>query len=187
MIFTIGYGNRTIEAFLDLLRQYHIDYLVDVRSAPYSKYNPDFSKKALAQHLKANEIGYIFMGEQLGGKPEDAACYTPDGKIDYERVKQTDFYQRGIKRLQLALEKQYRVVLMCSELKPEMCHRSKLIGQTLAAANIPVQHIDEAGELHDQPAVILRLTQGQLSFLAQTFTSTKKYAPLPDEEAGNDT
>lgn len=187
MIFTIGYGNRTIDAFLDLLRQYHLDYVVDVRSAPYSKYNPDFSKKALSQHLKTNGIGYVFMGDQLGGKPDEAACYTPDGKIDYEQVNQAEFYQSGVKRLQVALEKQYRVVLMCSELKPELCHRSKLIGQTLAAAHIAVQHIDEAGDLHSQEAVIQRLTHGQMSFLAQTFTSTKKYAPQPDEDLENET
>jgi uncharacterized protein (DUF488 family) len=173
-IYTIGYGNRTIEDFVGLLQQYQIDYVVDVRSGPHSKYNEDFSKTHLEEHLKAAGIGYVFMGKQLGGKPTGEVYYR-DGKVDYEKLEQADFYQEGIARLHVALEKQYHVALMCSELKPEMCHRSKLIGQTLDRDHIAVQHIDETGALKTQPEVIDRLTHGQLSFFEQTFTSRKKY------------
>ena len=173
-IYTIGYGNRTIDDFISLLKAYDIDYVVDVRTAPYSKYSPAFSKTPLRAKLKQNQIGYLFMGDQLGGKPDDETCYT-DGKVDYEKLGQADFYQAGIARLQVALEKEYRLALMCSELKPEMCHRSKLIGQTLAQNKIAVQHIDENGESQSQQAVINRLTKGQLSFFEPSFTSQKKY------------
>lgn len=65
---------------------------------------------------------------------------------------------------------------MCSEGKPENCHRSKLIGESLLALNIPVLHIDENDTLVDQEAVILRLTGGQLSLFGDlTFTSRKRY------------
>ena len=173
-IYTIGYGNRTIDEFIALLKTYKIDYVVDVRSAPYSKYSPAFSKAPLKAKLKQHQIGYLFMGDQLGGKPADEACYT-DGKVDYEKLGQADFYQAGVARLQVALEKDYCLALMCSELKPEMCHRSKLIGQTLAQNQITVQHIDEVGQRQTQLAVINRLTKGQLSFFEPSFTSQKKY------------
>jgi uncharacterized protein (DUF488 family) len=182
-IYTIGYGNRTIEEFILLLQQYQIQYIADVRSAAYSKYNEDFSKSRLSEHLKAHSIGYLFMGDQLGGKPKDVAYYT-EGKADYDKLKQADFYQEGIARLQVALAKGYRVALMCSELKPEMCHRSKLIGQTLEQNNIVVEHIDETGLLRSQQEVIDRLTHGQLSFFEPSFTSRQKY--LKEEETDGD-
>jgi len=173
-IYTIGYGNRSMDEFIALLKQYDIEYLVDIRSVPYSKYNPAFSKTPLSAKLKQNQIGYLFMGPQLGGKPDDETCYT-DGKVDYDKLREADFYQAGIVRLETALKKNYRIVLMCSELKPEMCHRSKLVGQTLDQNNFLIQHIDETGLIQNQQAVINRLTQGQLSFFEQSFTSQKKY------------
>jgi hypothetical protein len=115
------------------------------------------------------------MGDTLGGRPSQAACYT-DGKVDYEKVKTMTFYQEGVSRIQTAFQQQQTVVLMCSEGKPENCHRSKLIGATLTQLNIPVAHIDESDEVVGQTAVIQRLTSGQLSlFGEQTFTSRKRY------------
>ncbi len=173
-VYTIGYGNRTFDDFVSLLKKYEIEYVVDVRSSAYSKYNKAFSQTPLREELKKHGIGYLFMGDQLGGKPEDDTCYT-NGKVDYEKVSRTEFYQEGIARLNVALEKQYRVALMCSELKPETCHRSKLIGQTLDENNISVRHIDETGVLRTQQEIINRLTHGQLSFLEPSFRSRKTY------------
>jgi uncharacterized protein (DUF488 family) len=178
-IYTIGYGNRTFDDFIALLRQYEIDYLVDVRSAAYSKYNQDFSQYTLRAKLQAQQIGYLFMGDQLGGKPTDGRFYT-NGKVDYDLLQEADFYQAGILRLKIALEKEYRVALMCSELKPELCHRTKLIGQTLDQQHVPVQHIDEAGVLIGQAEAMRRLTGGQLSFLEPVLTSNKRYRPNDD-------
>lgn len=174
-VYTIGYGARSIEAFLDVLQTYEIVYLVDVRSAPYSRFKPEFSKGALESELTAHGIRYAYLGDQLGGRPGDLDCYV-DGKVDYERVKQKAFYQTGIERLRRALARGVRFAIMCSEGKPENCHRSKLIGESLAALGIPVLHIDENDALVDQDAVILRLTSGQLSLFGDmTFTSRKRY------------
>ncbi|MCB0205466.1 MAG: DUF488 domain-containing protein [Anaerolineae bacterium] len=174
-IYTIGYGARSIDAFIDVLQANDIAWLVDVRSAPYSRFKPEFSKGALESELAAHGIRYIYMGDQLGGRPGDPDCYV-DGKVDYERVKTKAFYQAGIERLTKALDKGARFVVMCSEGKPEECHRSKLIGESLAALEVPVLHIDENGVLVDQETVIQRLTGGQLSLFGDlTFTSRKRY------------
>ena len=183
-IYTIGYGARTIEAFIAVLQAYGIAYLIDVRSAPYSRFKPEFSKKQLENALLAHGIRYVYMGDSLGGLPDDPDCYVDD-KVDYERVMQKDFYQAGIRRVQAAYEKRLRVVLMCSEGKPEMCHRSKLIGESLTAMGIEVLHIDENDELKTQDEIIRRLTGGQLSLFGdQTFTSRKRYDI--GEEKGDD-
>jgi uncharacterized protein (DUF488 family) len=184
-IFTIGYGQRDIDGLLADLQTYHIQFLIDVRSQPYSRYKPDFSQKALAQHLAAAGVRYIFMGDTLGGRPDDSVCYT-DGKVDYDKVAQQDFYRQGIDRLQEAYGQQQRVALMCSEGKPEQCHRTRLIGRTLTNLSIPVAHIDENGRLITQEDVILRLQKGQPSLFGDDFyqfTSRKKYEPEENERA----
>jgi uncharacterized protein (DUF488 family) len=174
-IYTIGYGKRTFDEFVAVLQANRIAYLVDVRSAPYSRFKPEFSRDALEAALRQQGIWYLFMGRELGGRPEDPACYSDD-KVDYEKVRQSALFQRGIARLERAYDQQQRVVLMCSEGKPEECHRSKLIGATLDASGIAVCHIDENDELQTQEAVIHRLTGGQLSLWGEhSFTSRKRY------------
>lgn len=174
-IYSIGYGARSIESFIDVLRANEIAWLVDIRSAPYSRYKPEFSKGELESALAGRGIRYVYMGDQLGGRPGDPDCYI-DGKVDYQRVREKEFYRAGIQRVQRALDKGARFVLMCSEGKPEHCHRSKLIGESLAALGISVLHIDENDALVDQQTVIDRLTGGQLSLFGdQSFTSRKRY------------
>lgn len=168
-IYTIGYGSRSIEELIELLHAHKIAYLIDVRSAPYSRYKPEFSKASLANKMEQHGIRYVFMGDTLGGRPDDETCYT-NGKVDYEKVKATESYQRGIERLRNAFSQQHAIVLMCSEGKPEECHRCKLIGATLTHENITVMHIDENGEHLTQAQVVERLTGGQLSMFGdETF------------------
>lgn len=156
-MYTVGYGNRSIEDFVQLLQKYAIQYLIDVRSVPYSKYNSDFSQKSLRAKLQSYDITYVFMGQELGGRPKDTSCYTLDGNVDYAKLEKMSFYQQGIRRLHTAQD--HNVVLMCSELRPHTCHRSKLIGRTLAKQGIDVQHIDEQGNLRSQDAVMSMLNR----------------------------
>lgn len=181
-VYTIGYGARSIDAFVDVLRAHQIAYLVDVRTSPHSRFKPEFSQGSLENELARHGIRYVFMGDSLGGRPDDPDCYV-NGRVDYEQVKEKAFYQEGIQRLRRALQRGARFVLMCSEGKPENCHRSKLIGETLAALNITVVHIDENDELVSQEEVILRLTGGQLSLFGDlAFTSRQRYEEPADDE-----
>ena len=185
-IFTIGYGSREIDAFLRVLQSYEIRYLVDVRSHPYSRYRPEFNQAALRAKLSEAGIKYLFMGEELGGQPEDRSCYR-DGKVDYDVVKVQPFFQQGLGRLQKAFDQNLRVALMCSEGKPEMCHRSKLIGKSLLGQGIGVMHIDEQDELIGQEAVLLRLSNGQTNLFDDPFVAlqsqyTEQEQSSEDEE-----
>lgn len=191
-IYTIGYGNRSIEDFIKLLQKYDVKYLVDIRSQPYSRYKPEFSKEALEQHLKKQQIRYVYMGDTLGGRPADTSCYTEDGKVDYTILREKDFYQRGIRRLHTAWEKQLPTALMCSEMKPQECHRGKLIGNMLVEQRIDVTHIDESGNPKTQDQInqffiiISGQTDGQLPLIDEDLPtkldekigrSRQKYAP----------
>ena len=120
------------------------------------------------------------------GGPTTPACYV-DGKVDYQRVRAQPFFQAGIARLENAFAQQRRIVLMCSEGRPEECHRARLIGEALDVLHVPVVHIDENDALVAHAAVIQRLTDGQLSLFGQEeFTSRKRYAPSGEEETKDD-
>ncbi len=174
-IYTIGYGSRSLDDFVSVLKAHEIGYLIDVRSAPYSRFKPEFSKDALEGYLREHGIRYVYLGDKLGGQPDDLTCYA-DGKVVYDEVRRRAFFREGLARVEAAFRRRVRVVLMCSEGKPEQCHRSKLIGQALAEQGIPVSHIDENDELVPQADVIYELTDGQLSLFGDLgFTSRKRY------------
>lgn len=159
-LYTIGHGNRKSEDFLALLKEFGIEYLIDVRSQPYSKFNPQYNQNDLKFLLERNGIKYVFMGDNIGGRPKDTSCYDSEGKVDYEVVKTKDFFLNGIERLKTAYNKDINVVIMCSESKPCECHRSKLIGKVLNTDNIILKHIDENGKIKDQATVINELNKG---------------------------
>ncbi|MBO9594127.1 MAG: DUF488 domain-containing protein [Niabella sp.] len=178
-LYTIGHGTRKVDEFLTLLKTFDIEYLIDVRSQPYSKFNPQFNQNDLKFFLKENGITYVFMGDSIGGRPQDISCYDHEGKVDYEIVKTKNFFLHGIDRLKKAYAKNMNVVIMCSESKPEECHRTKLIGKVLNLDNIVLRHIDEKGKLKDQASVINELNKGRsdvdLFGNANNATSRKAY------------
>lgn len=185
-IYTIGYGARNMEQFIRALQANAVAYLIDVRSRPYSRYKPEFSREALEQHLRAAGIRYVFMGEALGGQPDDPDCYNEDGKVDYDRVREKAFFQSGINRLQEAGRQGLIAAIMCSEGRPENCHRSKLIGRELVNRNMDVRHIDENDQLLTQDQVMDRVTGNQPSLFGEgfhQFTSRKRYE-AQDEDPG---
>jgi len=160
-IITIGYGNRSINDFVGLLSKIKVRYLIDLRSSPYSKYKPEFNKESLGLTLKENKLQYVYMGDSIGGLPNDRTCYTDD-HVDYDKVKEMDFYKEGIARLVKAYEGGHSVAIMCSEGKPETCHRSKLIAVTLAELGVQVMHIDENDTLVSHEEIIRKIVSEQL-------------------------
>jgi len=161
VLYSIGHSNRKAEDFLPLLKKFNIQYLIDVRSVPYSKYNTQYKQAVLKSFLENNNITYVFMGDNLGGKPKDASCYK-NGKINYARVQEKDFFIQGIERLKKAYDKNIPAAIMCSEANPCHCHRSRLIGKALQEQNIFVQHIDENGNIKDQLEVMKEIRKNVL-------------------------
>lgn len=160
-IYSIGHGNKRIEDFIAELKAFGIQFLLDVRSKPYSKWNPQFNKMALDLELKENGITYVFVGDSLGGLPEDRSCYDYNGKVVYDLIKEKDFFKSGLKRLTRANEKKINLAIMCSESKPEECHRSKLIGQELLNKEISLRHIVSKNRVKSQQTVMNELTKGK--------------------------
>ena len=175
---TIGHGNKSIEQLIKELNYFKIKYVIDVRSKPYSKYNPHFNQNELKFSLLDNNIQYVFLGEQLGGLPTDLSCYT-NGKVDYEKIKDKDFFKEGLSRLVTAHKKQIKVAIMCSESNPKQCHRSKLIGEELRKTGISINHIINDKIVKNQYTVMTEVTKGfamtNLFGEKMSFTSRKVY------------
>jgi uncharacterized protein (DUF488 family) len=149
VIWTIGHSNMSIERFLELLRAHEIELLVDVRTAPYSRHWPQFSRDALARSVQADAITYLFLGRELGGKPDDPALRGPHGLPDYDAIAVTPLYQEGIKRL-ADLAHARRTAFMCSEGDPAQCHRERLVARTLRAQGWQVCHILTDGSIQQE-------------------------------------
>lgn len=154
-IFTIGHSTHSAEAFLALLRQHQLEAVADVRSSPFSRFNPQFNREALEQFLKSIGIHYVFLGKELGARSDDRSCYD-HGRVQYSRLAQTALFQNGIDRVLQGAAK-YRVALMCAEKEPLECHRTLLVAKVLAARGQRVLHIHADGHLETHEAAMERL------------------------------
>lgn len=147
--FTIGHSSHTTERFLGLLHQHEIEVVVDTRSAPYSRFVPHFNREVLKQALKAAGIRYLWMGNILGGRPQDASCYDEHGHVFYNRVAELPAFREGIARIERGAA-QYRIALLCAEENPSHCHRRLLITRVLTARGNNVLHIRGDGTVLDE-------------------------------------
>lgn len=144
-ILTIGHSTHTLEAFVVLLRRHHVAALADVRSVPFSRYNPQFNREPLARSLVARGIEYAFLGLELGGRSDDPSCYE-NGRIRYDRISKTEPFQRGLDRI-IHDAANRRLALMCAEKEPLACHRALLVARALEARGVGVEHILSDGRL----------------------------------------
>jgi uncharacterized protein (DUF488 family) len=172
-VLTIGHSNHPIEKFLRLLREQGVQVLVDARSQPFSRFSPQFSRKALERVVTEASIRYLFMGDLLGGRPEPRECYDAEGNVDYDLVEAQEFYQRGIERLLDGIAR-FRVCILCAEEDPTRCHRRLLITRTLVRRRVDVRHIRGTGGVESEPEIEKRLRSGQLSLLAEVAKSSER-------------
>ena len=154
-ILTIGHSTHALGAFVALLKRHEVLKLGDVRSAPYSRYNPHFNRESLARSLAASGLEYGYFGAELGGRSDDPSCFE-NGRIRYDRLKETQSFQQGLKRV-IHDAADGRVVLMCAEKEPLECHRTLLLAPAFQARGVAVDHILANGELETQAAAMERL------------------------------
>ena len=155
-VLTVGHSNHSAEEFIALLKQHSVDEVVDVRSAPYSRYAPQFNHDNLEEKLETVGLGYTFLGGELGGRPTDRSCYDSDGRVLYDRVADSDLFGDGVRRIIHSADER-RIALMCTEKEPLECHRTLLVARTLAEREVAVEHILADGRLESHSAAMDRL------------------------------
>lgn len=146
-VYTIGHSNLNLDTFLQIMQKYSISAIVDVRTKPYSKYARWTKKKNIENVLPESGIDYIYLGNELGGKPFE---------------KMTDFYERernplfvvGIQKL-IDIAEQKNTVILCSEANPDRCHRKSIIGKHLTNRGWRVVHIMRDGSNQEQQPMLL--------------------------------
>ena len=156
-VFTIGHSNLEIGKFVALLKQNGVQAVADVRSSPYSQYNPQFNREVLQKALQEHGITYVFLGQELGARRSERECYL-GGRADYELISQTPAFKRGIERLTQGAAKM-RVALMCAEKDPVDCHRCILVSPHLRRQGLQVLHILTDGTVEDHVQTEKRLLQ----------------------------
>ena len=168
-IYTIGHSTRSIEQFLGLLQAHNIEELVDVRTVPQSRHNPQFGQEELAAALQQAGIGYMHLGK-LGGLRQSSKDSVNlgwrnssfRGFADYMA---TPEFQQGLDELKAIAEKK-RVAIMCAEAVPWRCHRS-LIADALTTQGWQVLHIQskKTASPHE-PTPFLKVQDGKLTYPA---------------------
>jgi uncharacterized protein (DUF488 family) len=154
-LFTIGHSDHEAGVFLDLLRQHGITALADVRSSPFSRRHPQFSRDALAAEVERWGIRYVFLGAELGARRSEPGCYE-DGKARYPLIARSPLFAEGLERVRQGAEK-YRIALMCAEKDPLTCHRAILVCRHLRDSVAPMRHIREDGRLESHEELESRL------------------------------
>lgn len=159
VIYTIGHSSHSREYFIELLRSFHIQTVIDIRSVPYSKFVPHFNKEMIKQYLQSNGLYCIYMAQEFGARQEDPSLYHREGYLDFQKVRAQPFFKEGIERLKKGLTKEHSIALMCTEKDPIDCHRSILIAPALVEEDIDVIHILENGSSENQGQLEDRLVQ----------------------------
>jgi len=132
-LWTIGHSNRSMETFLELLKEHAIQVLADIRSFPTSKIE-HFKKEAMEKWLPEHGIEYLWLGRELGG-------YRRGG---YKAHMRTKLFKEGIRKL-LETASQKRTCIMCMEPNPKYCHR-RFISAHLERKGVNVIHIVAKGQ-----------------------------------------
>jgi uncharacterized protein (DUF488 family) len=151
-IYTIGHSSHAAEHFLALLQQARIEVLVDTRSAPYSRYSPQFDRETLRELLNAATIKYLYLGDVVGGRPRDESHYDEHGRARYAKMGKDEGFLAGIERLERGAD-EFRVALTCSEEDPAHCHRRLLIGRVLMERGAHLLHIRGDGSVQTEEQI----------------------------------
>jgi len=152
-LLTVGHSNHSPEHFQALIADHGIEVLVDVRSWPHSRYVQWADRARLPEIVEGARAKYLFLGDRLGGRPDDEACYDDEGYFLYAKVAASEDFRTGIERLKRGVER-CRVAVMCSEEDPETCHRRLLVAKVMLDNGIAVTHIRGDGRIEVEPGPI---------------------------------
>jgi uncharacterized protein (DUF488 family) len=176
-VFTVGHSNHPFDRLVVLLRSHDLDLVVDVRSRPYSCFAPQFNREALMASLPNEGIAYIFLGRELGGRPDGERYYDEDGHVLYGRVADSRLFHEGIAQLEEGMGR-YRLALMCSEEDPTECHRRLLVTRVLSDRGAKVLHLRGDGRVQHE-ADLAGNAQGDIfnGFEEAAWRSTRSVSP----------
>lgn len=156
-VLTIGHSDHPLAYFLQLLKLHSVEVVADTRSYPYSNFAPQYDQQGLKEALAKAGFQYVYLGRELGGRPQGDQYYDPQGHVLYAKVAASELFQEGIARLEQGL-RAYKVALLCAEENPTNCHRRLLIARVLADHGIEAHHIRGDARLQSERELSDQLT-----------------------------
>ncbi len=156
-LYTVGHSAHRLEHFLDLLSRHSISAIADVRSTPYSRRHPHFSKEPLSKALADNDISYVSLGKELGTRNPAPECIV-DGRVRFDLIASRPEFSTGLNRVIKGMEN-FVVALMCAEEDPLNCHRTLLICRHLRQRINAIKHIRGDGEIEPNDMFEQRLIE----------------------------
>lgn len=182
IVLTVGHSTRSLAEFIALLQAHEVTCVVDVRTVPRSRHNPQFNKDTLPRSLKKAGLGYVHL-PALGGLRHTLSDSPNMGWHNasfrgYADYMQTPAFAQGLDEL-IRLAGESRIALMCAEAVPWRCHRS-LIADALLVRGIRTEHImsPTRRQLHTlTPFAMVRGTR--LTYPAETGQAAPKPAAAP--------
>lgn len=156
-LFTIGHSQHDTSYFIEMLKQHKINFVLDVRSTPYSKYAEQFNRENIEKTLRMDQIKYSFMGNYFGARPSEAELYHAEGYLDFEKVRVSERFMIGFQNVMLGLQQENNIAFMCTEKDPFNCHRAIMVSRAFDLAGIEINHILEDGNLQSQSVLNDRL------------------------------
>jgi uncharacterized protein (DUF488 family) len=148
-LFTVGHSNQDLDSLTGLLRTHMVEAVADVRSQPFSQFSPQFNRPVLQPALEDQGFRYLFLGRELGGRPEEASFYDDNGHVLYWKLARSGPFVEGLANLE-ELVGIARVAILCSEEDPGECHRRLLVGRVLMRRGCQIRHIRGDGRLQDE-------------------------------------
>jgi uncharacterized protein (DUF488 family) len=146
-LYTVGHSNHSIERLLELLEGHAVTAVADVRSLPFSRYNPQFNRENLQKSIKGAGMEYVFLGKELGARSEDRSCFV-DGRLQFDLLARSELFQKGLARLRKGMET-HRIALLCAEKDPVTCHRMILVCRNMRRDDYAIRHILEDGIIEE--------------------------------------
>ena len=169
ILYSIGHSNQSAEHIIGLLKLHGIQAVADVRSVPYSRHNPQFSREAFEGNLNAHDLSYVFLGKELGGLRQERECYL-NHQVDYDRVAKLPAFQEGVRTL-VDLSSRMKVAMLCAEQDPFSCHRALLIARHIRRLVGDVLHIFGNGNIETQAQIEERLLRNYSNQDSDLFTT----------------
>ena len=149
-VYTLGHSNYPFDKFIEILKKYNINCVVDIRAIPYSKYNTQYNKEFFQNNLKKLGYTYIYMADEFGAKRKTKESYNSQGYADFDKVILEKDFKRGVERLKVGCNKGYKIVLLGAMQEPIRCPRAILVGRQLVKEGFDVKYIMHEGNLKTQ-------------------------------------
>lgn len=158
-VYTIGYGMRSQEGFINTLHMAGIDTVIDVRSLPRSRFAPQFDSAVLFDALEQQGIAYYEGGDKLGGRPADLSLYDSSARVDWDALRESLPYREGIESIRALANTGHVVAVVSAEGDPLSSHRFGAVARTLSEEGMDVRHILHNGEVVSHTSMAARFVE----------------------------